>query len=60
MRENYVDGDIIWFRQTIKNASGTMGVIHSVFNGDVPSYLRISFLKILTNYRTKHTSCKYS
>jgi len=39
--ENPVDGDVMWFRQTIGNACGTMGVIHSVFNGNVPSYLRI-------------------
>jgi len=39
--ENPVDGDVMWFRQTIGNACGTMGVIHSVFNGNVPSYLRM-------------------
>lgn len=41
MNQHPVEGDIIWFRQTIGNACGTMGVIHSVFNGDVPSHLRI-------------------
>ena len=40
--EHPVDGDVIWFRQTIGNACGTMGVIHSVFNGEVPSHLRTS------------------
>lgn len=45
MGDNPVDGDIVWFRQTIGNACGTMGVIHSVFNGDVPSYLGILSLK---------------
>lgn len=40
MGENPVDGDVVWFRQTIGNACGTMGVIHAVFNGDVPSHLR--------------------
>ena len=39
MGDNPVDGDIVWFRQTIGNACGTMGVIHSVFNGEVPSHL---------------------
>jgi ubiquitin carboxyl-terminal hydrolase L3 len=39
MGENPIDGDIIWFRQTIGNACGTMGVIHAVMNGEVPSYL---------------------
>lgn len=47
MNQHPVDGDVIWFRQTIGNACGTMGVIHSVFNGDVPSYLRI-LTKILS------------
>jgi len=39
MGEHPVDGDVVWFRQTIGNACGTMGVIHSVFNGEVPSHL---------------------
>ena len=42
MGEDHVDGDIVWFRQTIGNACGTMGVIHAVFNGEVPSHLRMS------------------
>ena len=41
MAEDEADGEVVWFRQTIGNACGTMGVIHSVFNGDVPQYIRI-------------------
>jgi ubiquitin carboxyl-terminal hydrolase L3 len=52
MGENPVHGDIVWFRQTIGNACGTMGVIHSVFNGDVPSYLGIPLLKHYSNPST--------
>ena len=40
MGEQHKDGEIMWFRQTIGNACGTMGVIHAVFNGEVPNYLR--------------------
>jgi ubiquitin carboxyl-terminal hydrolase L3 len=39
MGEEHEDGEIVWFRQTIGNACGTMGVIHAVFNGEVPPYL---------------------
>lgn len=48
--ENPVDGDVMWFRQTIGNACGTMGVIHSLFNGNVPSHLRTpcSYALLLT------------
>ena len=49
MGENPVDRDIVWFRQTIGNACGTMGVIHSVFNGEVASQLgMLSFEPLLT------------
>jgi len=36
MGEEHEDGEIVWFRQTIGNACGAMGVIHAVFNGEVP------------------------
>jgi ubiquitin carboxyl-terminal hydrolase L3 len=39
MAEDRVDGDILWFRQTIGNACGTMGIIHAVSNGDAASNL---------------------
>lgn len=39
LANEHEDGEIMWFRQTIGNACGTMGVIHSVFNGEIPSYL---------------------
>ena len=41
MRENPVDGDIVWFRQTIGNSCGTMGVIHALFNGEAATHLGI-------------------
>lgn len=37
--ELHHDGDIVWFRQTIGNACGTMGVLHAVYNGEVPRHL---------------------
>jgi ubiquitin carboxyl-terminal hydrolase L3 len=40
--EEHVHGEVMWFRQTIGNACGTMGVIHAVFNGEIPHYLSIS------------------
>jgi len=39
MGENRIGGEVIWFRQTIGNACGTMGVIHAVSNGQVPDHL---------------------
>jgi ubiquitin carboxyl-terminal hydrolase L3 len=39
MGQDHPDGEILWFRQTIGNACGTMGVIHALFNGDVPEHL---------------------
>jgi ubiquitin carboxyl-terminal hydrolase L3 len=41
MGDHPIEGDVVWIRQTIGNACGTMGVIHSIFNGEVPSYLGI-------------------
>jgi ubiquitin carboxyl-terminal hydrolase L3 len=37
--DTHPEGEIVWFRQTIGNACGTMGVIHAVFNGEIPSLL---------------------
>lgn len=37
--EHPPDGDIVWFRQTIGNACGTMGVLHAVYNGEVQQHL---------------------
>ena len=45
--ENRTEGDVIWFRQTIGNACGTMGVIHAISNGEVPSQLGIFLSAIL-------------
>ena len=47
MGENPGNGDVVWFRQTIGNACGTMGVLHAVSNGDVPSHLGNQFQAIL-------------
>lgn len=49
MGDDYADGEVIWFRQTIGNACGTMGLIHSVVNGIVPAYLRTMALSVVSN-----------
>ena len=53
MGEDPLDEDIVWFRQTIGNACGTMGVIHSVFNGEVASQLGTLPLEILLTIEPK-------
>lgn len=57
MADDYVDGDIIWFRQTIGNACGTMGLIHAVVNGDVTSHLGSLFLVIFSYRRAWFAAC---
>jgi len=47
MGDTHEDGEIVWFRQTIGNACGTMGVIHAVFNGEIPSYLGMAAAKLI-------------
>jgi ubiquitin carboxyl-terminal hydrolase L3 len=45
MAENRIDGDILWFRQTIGNACGTMGVLHVISNGEIALHLSMLFSK---------------
>jgi len=53
MGEDPVSGDIVWFRQTIGNACGTMGVIHSVFNGEVAAQLGTLYFEALLTVEPK-------
>ena len=34
---------VLWFRQTIRNACGLMGLLHAVSNGPAKSFIRASF-----------------
>jgi ubiquitin carboxyl-terminal hydrolase L3 len=38
-KENQADNGILFFRQTINNACGLYGILHSVCNGDVKSQI---------------------
>jgi hypothetical protein len=37
------DEDVIWFRQTINNACGLYGILHSVCNGNARKFIRESY-----------------
>lgn len=43
--EGFGDGEnVIWFKQTIKNACGMFGVLHGVCNGQARSFISMFFL----------------
>ena len=39
--------EVMWFRQTIRNACGLIGLLHGVANGEAKSYIRMSPIRDL-------------
>lgn len=39
-----VDEEVIWFKQTIKNACGLIGLLHAASNGPVTKFIRLCHL----------------
>jgi ubiquitin carboxyl-terminal hydrolase L3 len=60
MGEEHEEGEIVWFRQTIGNACGTMGVIHAVLNGEVPNLLSNQCHQSCLIFSAGITPCKAS
>lgn len=58
-REEYAgsgEGEgVVWFRQTIRNACGLMGLLHAVANGPARSFIGMSILFFLRD----HCYCSY-
>ena len=44
------DEEVIWFKQTIRNACGLMGLLHGVSNGPVTKFIGMSFQSIHIPY----------
>lgn len=43
--------DPVWFKQTIKNACGLIGVLHATANGDARAEIRTPFLSLFRGRR---------